>query len=1202
MRFRLFAPILLAATVLSLVSLAVMASRPATGDLAADPAITQERPPGPADQGAAKDPAGIVAPQASLVITPLIPSDPPDASKITFGPLNDLGESVVTGTAGAVLPLDHVLLINLDTTHQNYVTATVDGSFSAKIFAPPGSNIMVKHGPDHKYWMNTSQGAVEPGYPIFPSTTIYRPFPHTSDPEALSFASAGAMDIVDTLPSSVGAAWSMTGTVGPVSDLHPGDMITVEAKVRLYSQAITATTDVSTITLQMDPEPPWLMLYNGAGDPLPIMNQAGSNRFTPSGFPILDSIRPEVLGSLEWDPVNWQYAGGHMIEGDLTIKMTLNPNMPPGVYRPILNLDIQGVPSGMGWRAALVSWLAGLRSFKNDSSGAGLPPLEVQAPTNAANLGAKSAQERRLIWYLGMDNPSLGIRGAGAVQDRGIFQPSSFVVHQGAAYVLPPIDPLSGDPAVYRLEPTLPLISYGRGPAPGPPLIPFDLPGGQLCVVVHEPGGGQSDLGCHVIAQSRSGDPSTALGEKFNFGSIEVSEYYGLTTADDTFAVSFAQPGYHQIEMTGWVDDVWGNRYQGGGVYEVWVAYPLDIDPGILPGTPLAVNDPINTAVQLNPHLPAYVNLTVWHFPYSDPSLMQAYTAEGWANRFGYFAPDEAPITLDQPGEYRLDLFAEYVDPETGEMYAAGATWGGVVMTPPNEAQLVAHGRRGSDNFTGIPAAWFRMCDPALDPPLLADSTPHIYNSYLNGDMIWTYEKFLDENAVCRGDALMMNGSVQDKIGVVEAAITERFERSFHTLAAPGTFISRTQNSSLPLFSSTGSGRPVSMFPEETDQIAYTYFSSQRPGVRVRESVAEEPQGSGYWRLNSMYDNQPGVGVEGDLPNDFKFQYVGIVYRDILSGINEYLGQGSGWVHLPYSDSVGSRSMPPFSGPGNGGWTTMGGPILTLKGEDIHMFIMPTGVRPGAVLQTGDRFAFAGHLMPTLDSRVMVTVTSPSNSNHIIDGRANPVGYFYDPGDDFTLDEPGRWTATVKVWHDGQIGSGDEVACAQNPSDPCPTGDVLGSANGTYAFYVVPAGSPRLEVTSPVPGRLVHGVEVAPIVISGPLPGGINNPVVDYTINMAGFILEEGQAAIGGGGFSFVFDPRTLNADFPNLDLNGRDGFVPGLADTFSFGILLTGEQDGSPVNRATTLTIQGDQVYVENAEDVVITSNVYLPVVVRSN
>lgn len=39
----------------------------------------------------------------------------------------------------------------------------------------------------------------------------------------------------------------------------------------------------------------------------------------------------------------------------------------------------------------------------------------------------------------------------------------------------------------------------------------------------------------------------------------------------------------------------------------------------------------------------------------------------------------------------------------------------------------------------------------------------------------------------------------------------------------------------------------------------------------------------------------------------------------------------------------------------NGNWAYEaggnGGPLMTLKGEAIHIFIMPTGVRPGAVLQ-----------------------------------------------------------------------------------------------------------------------------------------------------------------------------------------------------------------------------------------------------------
>lgn len=1154
----------------------------------------------------------------STQVTAAIPSEPPRADKISFGPLDGLGEAAVTGAPGAVLPDAHVLLVNLNTSHQAHVRSAADGSFSTRIFAPPGSNIMVKHGPDHMFhtpdrtinpWQDVNDGATEIGRTVFPSTTIYRPHEHSGGPNSLPFASAGAIGVnVDSRPTSIEAAWSMTGTVSPVNDLYPGDMITVDATIRLYSQAISSTTDVSTITLQLPQMNPWLMLYTNEGQPLPYNSFAGSARLTPGGFPILDSRRPEVLNQVERQPVNWQFKGGHIIEGNLTLTMFLDESMPSGTYRPLLNLNFTGVPAGSGWRAALLSVFAGVYSFNFGPSWAALPPIEIKTPTTTASTGFGAAQPQRLIWYLQMNHASLGTRGAGASQDRGIFQPASFVATQGAPYVLPPLDPVSGEPASYRLEPYLPMISYGRGTTPSPPLLPFTLPGGQLCVTIHKPDGQQNDLGCDAFAQSVSGDTSTDGGELLNFGNIEISEYYGLTTENDKFVVSFAEQGYYVIEMNGWVEDVWGNRYEGGGTYEVWVAHPVDIDPGLLPGTPLAVGDAVNPTVQLHPRLPAYVNLTIQHFPYSDPGLVQTHVVEGWANRFGHFAPGGPPITLDQPGEYRLDLFAEYVDPETGEMYVATATWGGVVMTPPQQAQLVAHGLRGIDSVTKIPGPWYvldRLCD---DPgQVLKGASPHVPNAYLNGDVIWSRADFeVIEHSECLGDALYLGSSVQDTVGSVQTAIVERFNAGSYSVSAPGSFEDRVQAGELPLFSSTTSGRPLSMVPGETDQIAYAYLSSQRPGVRVRESVAEDGQTSGYWRFDNMYDHQPGVGLQGDLPNDFKFQFVGAVYRDLDRGLSEYVGQGSGWVHLPVSDTIGSRVMPPFSGPGNGGWPTTGGPLMTLKGKDIHMFIVPTGVRPGVVLQVGDRFDFAGHLMPTLDSRVEVVVTAPSGQTHLVSGRANRVGYFYAPWDSFTLDEPGRWTASVNVWHDGQIGSGAQVDCDPadpfDPARPCPSGDVLGSANGTYAFYVVSPDSTRLTVTTPAPGRLTFAQGITPIEIGGPIPAGITNATVDYTISMPGVILEEGQARIDNGGFSLTFDPDALHADFPNLDLTGRSTKAPGLADTFSFGLLLSGRQDGQQVYRATTLTIQGDQVYVENAEDVVIIRDVYLPVVLSND
>jgi hypothetical protein len=436
-------------------------------------------------------------------------------------------------------------------------------------------------------------------------------------------------------------------------------------------------------------------------------------------------------------------------------------------------------------------------------------------------------------------------------------------------------------------------------------------------------------------------------------------------------------------------------------------------------------------------------------------------------------------------------------------------------------------------------------------------------------------------------------------VGTIAAIIKQRYQRMDPIIYGPeADFDTRIDVGQIPTFSSTSSGLAPQMAQDDQDQICYSYQYSERPGVRVREDVTESGhQGSGYWRFDDLYDYQLGVGMEGDLPNDVKYQYVGVVFRDLESGHSEYLGQGTGWVHLPDDDPAGSRVMPPFAGPGNGGWTTEGGPILTLKGEEVHIFILPTGVRPGAVLEVGDTFRFAGHIMPTLDSQVAVTVTAPGGSLHFVDGRANSVGYFYDPDDDFVVDEPGLWAVDVRVWHDGLCSGGSTIP-------PYPLGDVLGSehgpwSGGRYWVYVVPGDAPRLDVSAPTAGFLSFDGEVTPIDVTGPVPAGLSRVTVDYTIGMPGFILAHGQVVPSGNTYRITFDPVTLHDDFPNLDLVGRDEHGPGLADTFAIGLLLRGQSGDDTVYRANTITIQGEQVFVGHAP-LDLPYGVYLPLVLR--
>ena len=221
-----------------------------------------------------------------------------------------------------------------------------------------------------------------------------------------------------------------------------------------------------------------------------------------------------------------------------------------------------------------------------------------------------------------------------------------------------------------------------------------------------------------------------------------------------------------------------------------------------------------------------------------------------------------------------------------------------------------------------------------------------------------------------------------------------------------------------------------------------------RAGVAVRNYVAQDGLFRSYWDTDWPYARQLGTGSEGDRPGDMKFQFGGGVFR-LLNGPgaaddqNHYVIYSSMQAIIPMGTSMGNRTMPPFRGNGGG---PDGGPLLTLKGQDIDLFITPTGVRPGEILEVGDTFTFAGLMWPNLDAKGTVSVTTPSNTVHTFSGQANKVGYFYAPGGDFTITEPGVYTVSVALVFDGETSAGQVVP-------PYPTGDVLGSDNGTFHFY-----------------------------------------------------------------------------------------------------------------------------------------------------
>jgi hypothetical protein len=760
-----------------------------------------------------------------------------------------------------------------------------------------------------------------------------------------------------------------------------------------------------------------------------------------------------------------------------------------------------------------------------------------------------------------MEDPVLGVRGTGASEDSAVLQVTNQIVSHGAPYIAPPVNRRTGEPIQYRIEPYLPRISYTDRRMPTSPLLAFSLPGGVLAAVVEGPDGGIREIDPAPLTQAWIHTSSTAAGHDLNPGTTQLNDPYSLTTGADRFQTTFQEYGLHHVVLEGELEDVWGNRYSGGGTYEIWSAHPLDLEPGMLPGTPLAVGDAVAPAVRVTPPVPAEVVWTVTLLPNSEPGAAITRTVTGRANAFGTFSTSEPALVVDQPGEYRVDLMARYTD-DGGALYMGAMTWGGIVMSPAGQGDLVAHGRRGLDSLEQIPPSWF-VASRDLEIPEGAVS--HAFNPYYAGDILWSRMS----DGPWGGDALLIVGTVQDTVG----DISDRIEAHLPDHGPP-IMAERIAAGELPLFVATTTGRSPLAYPDEIDTVAYSYRSSQRPGVRVREVVSQDPENGGYWRLDTQYDRQLGVGMLGDQQNDFKFQYVGAVYRDLTTGHNEYLGQGTGWVFIPEDDPVGTRVMPPFAGPGNGGWTTLGGPILTLDGQEVHLLVAATGAAPGTVYEVGDTLHLAGHVMPTLASEYTATVTSPGGTVFQLDGRANPIGYLYWPDNDRRLHEPGAWTVDLTVWHDGLCSGGPTVP-------PFPTGSVLGGDDGRFTVYVVHGDAPHLEITSPLPGFLHFGGSVREIPIRGVLPHGFDEATIHYTISMPGVVLESGQVSAENSTFEIVFDPVRLSERHPNLDLIGRDAPTAGLADTVWIAMLAEGTDGGQTEFRAALVSLQGDEVSV---------------------
>ena len=1062
------------------------------------------------------------------------------ASRITVSSPSSTNEVTVTGSAGAVPSIaaqtgkDWLRIVAVDWGAETCVRFAAAGSFSTTLAAGPGSTILLAA---------TNQAFCQGQMVEGAAAAVMRV------PEGVNYTDA-------SMPLSISGQnqwgrWLASGNLAGASPFLE------------FSFPEGAPSDCTVPRLHVH------RLFDAAGE---YAGQVALNvhgpSMTPTGLPIETNAGPAGYWALVTPS----------IPGRSITQQCLNANS---------RFELGDWTSGFeaGWyRSRIVFYtvspggLESMERFQSASFNGGIEQSSGIGYLPLVSVG--NAQTPRLTATLLNESPSwgsAGIRGVVAREDEGRFALGSRRAAQGP-YIASPNDPLSGRSLSYLLEPFLPTLSHNGFVAVGAqvPLIAFDeAQPGTISVTLRKPDGSTEALASNAPVLQ-----SFIAGSHFNSTPVENSfsgpgRTYGVTTGLPSLDVRFDQYGLHVVTLTGSLRTLWGQDLRLSSTFEVWVAQPLDLSLGTFEGTPLDVGAEWSPVVVVQPGVPAEVQVTIDHYVDGDASQRQTFNASGTANRFGYFVADSA-WRPQSHGEYVARVTASYTDPLDGTLWMGTRAGASIVATP--NTSLIAHGERNRQ-LANIPGdstlrTWFftRTFDPncgeaACDPIVNPDARSVGNYPFFRGDVAW----LADMSPIGPSITLQDPAGLLDTIAPQVATATNWCSRTYCATA--------DDMKQLSITTTAGSGGHHR--PDAVDSWAYWYTSSIRhDGIHVDHTVSELASEHNHWYGHDSYNCQIGLTCydawnngplgdrNGDEEGDVKLFFGGAVikaggqqhfvpYASMGVIVPQAISQGGGSYLL--GDERGNRVCPPYQGAA-GGLATCG-PLLTVDGREVDLFVTPTGTRPGSVLELGDTFVFSGQAWPTLDVGITVTITSPSGQVRTFDGRASSVGYIDAQGKSFTVDEPGAYTVHVALTQDRPVPStglapdppivADGRTVLSQHGYAAPLSAILGSSDSTYTFFVA---EPRddIDVSTNIDlTRLTQKPVPGTIDVTFQVPAGASS--LRYTVGIKGLVIMDQTVTASGGQVTIRLDQSLLYSQ-------GRTGVVLG-AD--SIEITLAGEIGG---------------------------------------
>ncbi|MGB1285279.1 MAG: hypothetical protein ACPG7F_02000 [Aggregatilineales bacterium] len=899
--------------------------------------------------------------------TPQI-GDPPVLSRIQILSTDISGETdagviTVVGEPGAVFASARVLVRNLYTGDTVEARASVDGSFDAPIRGTEYAAYQINVASTLP--QNATEQAILPGSP---GTVLQRMPP-------VPFGSRVPFEIAGTVARD-SAIWRAYGSIDRLQ-ANPGDSINLQLDVEL---------DIATANINQ----PWQMrgqlhlipILDAAGSPISTGIGAGngwSSLLTRTGLPVNNVQERIFIAETQVTRTNRR---DNKLIFTMIFETTLPDNLDNGMYMPLFTGLAQLDDSDP------FDWYDN-RIFSVDGTGtAGTSTTRIPVP-----LMVGEVENPRLPLALFSEATTPGTAGTFS-GDAVLFNNADLsdrVRYNSPGIILPP--------GTYSLDPALPLQLPNNYVIDIAPLIPFDLPGGQLSATIQRPDGTGENLPALPFAQSLIAQRTP---EAINQSPANLLH---LTTGDPRYDdYDFTQYGDYEITLSGYLDDAYNRRYDTSGTYRVHIAEQPALLPAVLPGTPFEEQDVFNPALHIQPGLPADVTITLRFYP-SGRNLI-THTVTGRANENGYFASENI-FRFDAAGEYVVDYEVRHTDAE-GRLWAGSLRAAGVVAGI--DSDLIVHGQRGLLTDSDSSAqAWF---DTLRYRPQAQDTLDIVNYPYHSGDVAYLPD---------RPDAgLNPVLQVQDTFGLYTETLLNA--PSDETLSE-NTLAQRSRRDALPV-----------IYNAQT----YAYLSVVRPDIRLRQFVQGDTDGdiAVWWHNDETFQGQSGAGVTGNRPGDMLWLFGGVIAPGDAATYAAFA------VITDEDDSA--KIIPPFQQP-----------LFTLDETPVYMLFHPTGTRPGNILTVGERISISGYIAPTVPANVTLRLTSPSGT--ILESRqtASSIGYVYDSDFDRIADEPGIWTLSVDTVYCGETSIGALL-------QPCPTGELVGVTDRRYQFYVLPENTPDL--------------------------------------------------------------------------------------------------------------------------------------------